>query len=773
MEAGLLPQALPLIAGYIVQGLVAASGAYAWFAALSGGIVAFGLSKLTAKYADQPGLEAPGVQANVKGTVQPIPIVYGTRRIGAALVQAITTGRVQTEVNIPPIPVGGGAGTYDVPDNSDNKFLNLVLVWCEGEVDGIKNLYFDDKLSTSSSLVDAFLAEHYVGTDTQLASTTFIDALKKTFNDETAARMWSANHRLLGTAYSYLKLTYDVNDWPTGIPTVLAEMRGRKVLDFRTGTTAWSDNPALIIYDYLTNTRFGFGIDSADLDLDTFIEAANYCEQVIFIETQAAVPPDVPQAGVSQARYACDAVLNPDDSLLDNLNILLSTCQGALVFAGGKYKLKLDKPEIVSFNLTEDNIVGNWTILLESTDTRFNSVKSQWINRSLRYQDDFAIVSSDEYLAADGGEVLEATPNLLATCNIYRARQINGMLLRQSRYSLQCEVTCTIAALGVEVFDVVDVTHSYPGWAGQKFRVMGVTITPEDEVRLQLRQYADVVYDLDSQNAEDSPPPTNLPDPRLVRAPLFLEATGLVERRIDGSYRTKLRAMWYVEGPVPVSLSAFELRWGPNVPGIASTSVRVPSDNSGTLSGLAPIPDPFVAYGYEFEADPDIEYHLEVRSVNQLGVTSQPVVYNVRFGDVSGSFGTPEPPTAVKTTGLPGGARIRWTLGANSSGVQVWVSKGNASFSAAKLLDATPANVFDAPAPSTTPGAAVYVYFWLRPFNSYGEFGSFSPSTSGAGYTQVNAPGAYADEASAIAAGLVSGDYWLDASNGNVLKVVT
>jgi hypothetical protein len=40
-------------------------------------------------------------------------------------------------------------------------------------------------------------------------------------------------------------------------------------------------------------------------------------------------------------------VLNVDQSALDNLRALLTSCRGFLVFSGGKYKLKIDRDETV------------------------------------------------------------------------------------------------------------------------------------------------------------------------------------------------------------------------------------------------------------------------------------------------------------------------------------------------------------------------------------------------------------------------------------------
>ena len=55
-------------------------------------------------------------------------------------------------------------------------------------------------------------------------------------------------------------------------------LKGRKLYDFRDATTAWSDNPVLALYDYMTNTRYGMGIPASQIDITSWTDVANYCD---------------------------------------------------------------------------------------------------------------------------------------------------------------------------------------------------------------------------------------------------------------------------------------------------------------------------------------------------------------------------------------------------------------------------------------------------------------------------------------------------------------
>lgn len=69
-----------------------------------------------------------------------------------------------------------------------------------------------------------------------------------------------------------------------GTPRVTCLVKGRKVYDFRDGTTAWSRNPVLCLHDLLTNARYGVGskFDTSDMDTGsggTWRAAADACDE--------------------------------------------------------------------------------------------------------------------------------------------------------------------------------------------------------------------------------------------------------------------------------------------------------------------------------------------------------------------------------------------------------------------------------------------------------------------------------------------------------------
>ena len=91
--------------------------------------------------------QAQGVKLTRRGSSQPIPIVYGFRRIGGTVVYAETNG-------------------------TDNKKLYVVYAFCEGEIEGFKNIIIDndqahvytDK-STAEETITIGTGKYHTGSD--------------------------------------------------------------------------------------------------------------------------------------------------------------------------------------------------------------------------------------------------------------------------------------------------------------------------------------------------------------------------------------------------------------------------------------------------------------------------------------------------------------------------------------------------------------------------------------------------------------------------------
>ncbi len=204
-------------------------------------VVAVTLMRVFSKPPKAPNLAtaARDQQITSRDPVAPWRVLFGTSRTGGVMVFQHTTDEE------------GAAGRY----------LHNVIELVQHEVEAINDIYFGDEVVPLDGSGDAtgryagyVHIEKFLGTADQAACATLMAH---------APDKWTANHRGRGRAYIYVRLKKNPDLFPNGVPNIRADIDGAKVYDPRTGLTAWSDNPALCIRHYLTESNFGLGCEDA------------------------------------------------------------------------------------------------------------------------------------------------------------------------------------------------------------------------------------------------------------------------------------------------------------------------------------------------------------------------------------------------------------------------------------------------------------------------------------------------------------------------------
>jgi len=281
-----MPQAIPLVAAVALAAAeVTALTAALWMAAAT--VVSGLLTQAMAKKSGGPTatLEQGGYKIASRTSQQAHRVLYGQYKCAGNEVFVEATG-------------------------TDNKQLWLAQNFSEGEVEGIVSIggvpqvFLDDRLyNTYGGNVEFWF---HTGTADQTYDTNLHAAVSK----------WTDNKRYC--AYLVAHLAYNL-DYFAGKPTITLLLKGRKLYDFRTETTAWSDNPALAAYDWFTNTRYGLGVNPALIELDSWISAANYCDV---------------------KGWRLNMLIADRSNSYDILENILRHFRGQIVWSSGKYQLR-------------------------------------------------------------------------------------------------------------------------------------------------------------------------------------------------------------------------------------------------------------------------------------------------------------------------------------------------------------------------------------------------------------------------------------------------
>jgi hypothetical protein len=172
-----------------------------------------------------------------------------------------------------------GAITFFHTTNNNNT-LHILLTLAGHEIAGIDDIYFNDvyiPLAEDGSVISGRWAGYAI-IKKGLGSTAGDAALNALMIASTGGK-WTANHKQTGHAKLYIQITFNRDLMAEGLPNISCVVRGKKVYDPRTTLTVWSDNAALCIRDYLTDTKRGFGAIAAEINDTSFAAAANICDE--------------------------------------------------------------------------------------------------------------------------------------------------------------------------------------------------------------------------------------------------------------------------------------------------------------------------------------------------------------------------------------------------------------------------------------------------------------------------------------------------------------
>ena len=666
-----MPQLIGYIAGNAAVSWATAAGFSAVEIAVIGGVASYAASEITANILgpDDSDLAASGALANKASNNAPVPVIIGSRTVGGT--------RVYLEIN-----------------GDDNEYLHQVIVLSEGEIDAINDVYLNGVLSSDSRFSGLVDVVKKTGSDAQAAvSSTDISNVPSS---------WTSSHKLSGFAYIYVRIKWDADAFPQGLPVITCDVDGKKTYDPRTSTTTFNHNPALAIRDYLINSRYGRSIPTSQIDDTAIIAAANYCDAT------------VTKGGATSARYTCDGLINTAETSLSILQNLLSSCRGFLVFSAGQYKLVLDKTETAVFTFSEDNIIGQWSIALGNKKTTYNRITAKFFNPERSWQLDQAVIDSSSLRTDDNGLVLERQTMLPFTSNIYTAQQIATINLNQSRQGVTCQFTATIEALRVEVGDVVYVKHDTPGWdtlnsnQGKLFRVIAMSLQANDEVAVTCREYDSTVYDFGTIATVDATPNTALPDPSTVVAPTNLVAvsSGNALLNEDGTVTPVVKLSWTASADAFVSDYLINVRINGQTETLAEyrTATTELSISAGLVVGTT--------------------YKFYVRAINSMGAKSG-LVYAASH-TVSGKTTNPAAVTSLTATAKPYSIILDWTNPTDNDFSHVEIRRHSTStFGSATQIATIKGDTY-----VDSVGSLTTFYYWVRAVDTTGNASSWSSSVT-------------------------------------------
>ncbi|MFN8995962.1 MAG: phage tail protein, partial [Pseudomonadota bacterium] len=239
-------------------------------------------------------------------------------------------------------------------------------------------------------------------------------------------------HKFSGIACLVIDLVYDQDVFPMGPPNVSAVVRGAKLFDPRTSTTAWTENPALIARDW-SLYAYGGGATTNDLDDASFIAAANACDVTHSFTTTNAAGSNIVQV---LPMFTAGLVARTDQAPDEVLTEIVTAMAGRWAWAGGRLRVRAGAYQAPVATLTEDWVSGAGDIDVVSTVARtdlFNVLVPSIANRAQAYVvSPIPRIAPAAYIEADGGEYPREV-SMAAVTDVAHAGHVCGVMLRDSR----------------------------------------------------------------------------------------------------------------------------------------------------------------------------------------------------------------------------------------------------------------------------------------------------------------------------------------------------
>jgi hypothetical protein len=549
-----------------------------------------------------------GINVTAKAPTAPYRIVYGSTRVGGTIVYASTT-------------------------SSTNEFLHMVIVLAGHEVADIPTIYFGDDIIALETLSnDSNGIPIYTPTGADQYNGKVI--IKKHFGDPAQladadlvadVAQWTVEHKISNKAYIYVKMTFDSDVFPNGVPNISAIVNGKRCYDIRgnsftasassvstanntitisahglsnfdratydangqtvignltdgqlyyvivvdanifqlatnyencvagtaidltsvTGSTTQkffftisTDNPALIIRDYLTDNTIGMKCSASEIDDDKFINTANICDELVTVINPSG----------TEKRFTCNGAFTLASTPKVIIENFVTTMGGILLYSNGNFKLVPATYQTPVVTLSESNFRSGIAINTRvSKKELFNAVKGLYSEPANQYQpQNYPILTNSTYEAEDNGERIYQEFDYPFTNSSRMCQRLSNIQLLKVRNQISFSSSFDLKAFKLTVGDTVNINNARMGWTNKTFQVIDWSFSLNGngnlQVDCQFKETASAIYDYTTANYStiSSGKATNLPNSTSVSAPTAITLSDELVSYNDGTVIVKL-----------------------------------------------------------------------------------------------------------------------------------------------------------------------------------------------------------------------------------------
>ena len=218
----------------------------------------------------------------------------------------------------------------------------------------------------------------------------------------------------------------------------------------------YTNNPAWIFLDVLTNERYGLGKYIAEdnaydlIDIYQLYEVARYCDELV---------PD--GKGGTEPRFTLNTYIKDKQDAIKLIKDLITVFRGILLWHDGEVSFNIYQEKAPIFTFTKGNVVdGLFSYSYPSSRVRANQIRVTWNNPENHYKGEVELVEDSENIAKTGRIVEKETVAYGCTSQGQAQRLGKYHLLTETRDS---EVVSFASGIGSQILrpgDIIEVQDS-------------------------------------------------------------------------------------------------------------------------------------------------------------------------------------------------------------------------------------------------------------------------------------------------------------------------
>jgi len=291
-------------------------------------------------------------------------------------------------------------------------------------------------------------------------------------------------------SFIYARLRYHPESF-SNIPNINCVVEGKKCYDPRSSTTIYTRNPALILRDYLIS-GYGAGnhISESDIDDDYVISSANICDELVNVTSG------------TQERYTCDLLLSTEDPVIDNINKILFSMLGSLVYVDGKYIIIAGAYSTPTITIDDSWIVDSVNLTTNiNLDQKFNGVTGIYLNADNDYSPtNTPTFVNQTYKSNDNNFEIVKEIDLQSQTNIERAQRLASTFLNLNRSNELINLTCKMISVQLTPNDMIYLDLPRFSYSSRPYRVINIERIENGLFNITLKYEVSSLYDFSTDD---------------------------------------------------------------------------------------------------------------------------------------------------------------------------------------------------------------------------------------------------------------------------------